>query len=309
MISVTPVLRVYVQASLSIPFIPEPSIEGQLDLLRLDAPVMARMRWEVNQSPEVCAVRLLADSKYNVTISSLNGRIFLVLKLVIFNPFGDNLEIELARIEVLSFDGISFSTGYKDLFSAQILPSIPLDANQCLVGGLGCTEMAPDRVFMPPPSSSVPGQGDTGRDYGSDKCPGQFVWELPVEPDIHLKAFVIGADIGDISDAEAPCEQRKAAVTMWQHVNGAWTEATRFRLVGGRTPGGKCMVTAVNRSAPNPLIPDVPPGDSFNTLPDSDPFQRFPFVPGMDKIRVAMAAAVGCTPLPLSFSPAMLRVF
>jgi hypothetical protein len=308
-LTISPVIRAYVDASLSIPFIPTPEIEGQLDLIRLDAPVQARLRWEVNQSPEVCAVRLLADSKYDVKLSSLNGRIFLVLKLIIPLLF-ETIEIDLARIEVVSFDGISFDTGWKNLFSAQVLPQIPLGANACLLGGMSCTEGDPDRVFMPPPDSSVPGQGDTSADYGRDSCPGQYIWDLPTDFIEHLMGFSITTTPGDIPASEAPCDQRKGAVTMWKHVNGVWSEITRYRLVGGTDSTGACIVTAVNRSAENPLMPGFDANSFVNTRPDSDPWQRIPFETGMDKIRVAMAAAVGdCTPLKLSFSPGRYQAF
>jgi hypothetical protein len=287
--TVSPMLRAYVTVGGFIGVGLELGVEGELDILRVDMPLDAKLNWSFDNSPEVCAATMDLDTGLKFRFSTLNGKLSLVARIDAFIG-----TIEIARWQILSFDGLVYDTPRVSL--VDIPMKIPLGS--CTIERTTCGTPPADLVItdLAPANTSVNQEVipvKTGYGTGRAQCTGQHITEIPAEGLAGAKTFigiVSAANLGGGTTWD--CLKEKGSATLLKTFDGTtWVADTFFEWEGiGADPvSGTCLTK--RRFDKNPA-----PG-TFG-----DPGERFVYTgleDGLKAVRLAVTATADCDELPL----------
>lgn len=283
--TVSPMLRAYATVGGYIGVGLQLGVEGQLDVLRIDMPVDASLNWAFDNSPEVCAATMDLNTGLKFRFSTLNGNLALVARIDAFVG-----TIELARWQILSFDGLVYETPRLPL--VDIPMKIPLGS--CTIERSSCGTPTPNLTITdlaPSGQEAIPVPAGYGA--GRAQCDGQYIIEIP-ESGL-TGAFTFIADVSADSFTRPPtwdCLKEKGSATFLTTTDGTTWTADSFFLwegTGSDSVTGACKTR--RRFEKNPA-----PG-TFG-----DPEERFIYshLPaGVKAARLAVTATADCDSLPL----------
>ena len=288
--TVAPMMRAYAIIAGYIGVGLQLGVEGQLDVLRVDIPLDAKLNWAQDNSPEVCKATIELDTGIKFRFSTLNGKLSLVARIDAFIG-----TIELARWQIMSFDGLVYQTPRVKLVDVPM--TIPLTG--CTIDRTSCGTPPADLVItdlaLAPGAlgSSVLLPVSAPYGGGHAQCDGQYIVELPAAGLVNAKSFVASVSAGTPGKPTWDCTKEKGSATFLKTFDGTtWVADTFFLWEGtGADPvSGTCLTR--RRFDKNPA-----PG-TFG-----DPGERYIYTSledGLKAVRLAVTATADCDELPLS---------
>lgn len=292
-LTLAPLVRVYITVNVALGLA---SVEGEADVIRVDMPFKGKAKWVDHLSPETCFSSADFSLTYQTIWSTLNGAIFVNLKIA--NPisryFGPK-EIVIAREEVFHWEGLRFDSGEVNLLPTLTIPVIRRNPADCQTGAGSCADKAvADKVvtgFMNQNqlfTATVP--------YGQPDCQSQFVYEVPVQgtgaQEIWLSTLWSDLDI----DTEAECADEKIFVDVFrQGADGAWERWDGYRILG-TWQNGHCRTRFEGGGKQSPT-------EGSNTL-IGFPWSWVDVSGGVQRVRAAVAGGTACEPRTLQLAVA-----
>ena len=298
--TVSPMLRAYAIIAGYVGVGLELGVEGQLDILRIDMPVDAGLNWAFDNSPEVCAATMDLNTGLKFRFSTLNGKLFLVARIDAFIG-----TIEIARWQILSFDGLVYETPRLPL--VDIPMKIPLGS--CTIERSSCGTPPANLVLSDlGPNDNRTVFVDTGYGAGRTTCENQYIVEIP-EPNLGGAAFTVIAKVGtnNVTMPTWDCAKEKGSATLLATTDGTtWTSEAFFLWEGTGTfdpRTGECITARHFEKNPAPGTfgdPDarfiywhLAPGLKVVRLPSRRPRTGEQLQPLALSVRPAVVAALG----------------
>jgi hypothetical protein len=311
-LTISPVERFYATVSVEVGALIVATIEGQIDILKLDNPVKTYLKWRLNESPEVCAAELDWKTTYQQKWSTLNGKVLVTLKIKISLPWGlGTIEEDLARKEIFSWDGLKLESPVVNLLDGQAPLPFKLDPNRCILGGNACATDAT-------PIHEIGGLKDSGdawwtapAPYGEKVCPGQAVVKVKAKDSdvgVDTQSLLVSAK-WDPSLANTNCSERRGRVAIWAQRNEGkagvsdapspfyrWEQVDVLTMQGVDI-GGVCVPQATH-------LKQLP--DSLKAAYGNQPWGYIPLDIAMPDNRITEVRLVGhatenCSEVPLLF--------
>ncbi len=290
-----PMFRIYAIVKASIGQGLRVTVDGRIDVLRVDAPARAGTKFLVNTSPNVCTATIQPTLDVKLKLSTLNGEVSLVIEVFAFAGY-----VELARWELFSWDGLSFDLPIKDFSS--LLPGlvIPLSQNSCLLDTEGCKTVAPSQALpanaLTPASPAVNFTVAPANYSNVDRaeCQGQFLIEIPgaklTGQNLQIQALWDSNEAAGNADL---CKKQRAVINVFGKAtpSSPWSDnviATRQLQGALNTATGLCEPTVIDFLTP----------DSDEPQDTVDIFLRPSRWAG--GLRIATLPARNCNALPLS---------
>jgi hypothetical protein len=267
-------------------------VEGDVDVLRIDAPVTVTDKFDKDSSPSVCAASINPTVDVKITLSTLNGQVF--IKVQVFAGIG---YVDLLSWQLFSWDGFHYDLPVAHAAFDGL--SFPLDPTQCLLDTASCETGAAAHLLAgsltpgtPAATLSIAAQDyfDTTR----DQCKGQYLLELT--PD-QLTGKVLR--IEGVWDPGAPatdangvniCDHQRANISVFGNDGSTWSRIDFRKLQGVANPGGTgCNVQVTEHGV----------GDG--TLPESQGTRVVFITPSKypGGVRIAELSSQTCNPVPL----------
>lgn len=289
--TVSPMLRAYVTVGGYVGVGLQLGVEGQLDVLRVDVPLDARLNWSFDNSPEVCAANINLDTGVKFRFSTLNGQLFLVMRVDAIVG-----TVELARWKILGFDGLVYETPRAKLVDVDM--KIPLPENVCTVERASCGGVAPDAVathFSEYTSEiGYAQQQFVTSDYNFPErstCQDHYVVEMPKAQLNGDYLSVYTRSEGRTPTDPVECPKLKGSATMLATTDGTtWTSEDYFQWEGYVTPEGTC--NTVKR------FPKHAPLAELTPFPD-DPVLTTKIDRSWKAVRIVAHSTLDCEPQPV----------
>jgi len=222
-VTLSPMFRVYITVFAGIDIvIAQIGLKGEADVIRVDMPFKAKLKWRDYMSPETCYSSADFDVTFQSIWSTLNGNLKVSVKAKLFG-----FDVDIVDEQIVSWTGLKFDTGEVNLLPTLHLPLMRHDAAECTFGGTSCFEKATARV------TNVPDNWTVAVPYTDPECPDQHVYEVDMQGrnlnEVWLRTVW---DINEIKD-QALCEDSLVRVFVYrQKADNSWDNFDQYEVTG-----------------------------------------------------------------------------
>jgi hypothetical protein len=273
-----PMVRAFISVFGGIDFGLKVGLEGEADLLRVDAPFSAKLKWHNRLNPQECAMAADFKATLRMDFTTLNGTLYVVAGIS-----ESLIPGAMYREELFSWEGITLFSEEINLLDLPFPDVLKYPDFLCQFGAQTCATQADPNLVLSDFETTHSGfELVQATDYGSSDCPGQYVVEIPVtnynEDGVWVQAKWRSSDV-----TPANCNDSYLRLDSWKLVNGAWVQIPAVNISGSLNAAGTCVQTASGAI--------LPPGESqlFN-----NPWHFIAKEPGMTKVRLAVTTEVSC---------------
>jgi hypothetical protein len=282
-------------------------LEGQVDLLRVDAPFNAKLKWHNRLNPDECAASADFKATLSMDFSTLNGTLNVVAGI------SDSLVPGLLyRHELFTWTGIHLTSDKEIDLIDQPIKVLKYPAALCTLGPKTCADTATANTVLSDFATTHTAVTTVNTtDYGQNACPGQYLVEVPLAgysaSDIWIRARW---QLEDVATADQ-CNDSHSRVDVWellQDPNDAdapaiWQLAYSFSAAGALTPDG-CVATASGAQLPDGQTQLF--NNPWSWLPRSCVSGRTCEAANagwtVTKVRLAIGSEIGCEPKHLTLT-------
>lgn len=221
-------------------------VTGEADMIRVDMPFKAKVKWRNYREPETCYSSADVGITYQTKWSTLNGN----LKVSVSAWVPIIGQVDIVDEEIVSWNGLEFDTGEVNLLPTWSLPLQTLPASQCTLGSRRCATHANADWSVPldlPANTIVPVP------HSNEECPKQFIAEVDMTgrnlDDLYLTRQWASGSVG----TKAECEDAIVNVAVFRKVNGQWEEEPfdSYRVTGAWDETfGVCQTVGAGKIGP-----------------------------------------------------------
>lgn len=276
-VTLSPMFRVYITIFAGVDVaIAKLGVEGEADLIRVDMPFKAKVKWRDYREPEACFSSADFNVTYQTVWSTLNGKISVTVSGRV--PLVG--EVKLVDYQVASWDGPTWDSGEINLLPTVQFPLQELPPAECRFGGTSCKERAaPDWTV-----NQVPDFQDI-TEYDNPECRDQYVIEVPISNSGSgaRDMYMFRQFLPDSITSAAECLDSQVEVRTYRKVNGNWEDAAPGYTVYGDWSDGACQALAAGYIA-----------DGQPNLDYAYPYSWFGIVPGTTEVRIVIAGGTEC---------------
>lgn len=217
-VTLAPMFRVYVTifAGLDI-VIARLGVTGEADIIRVDMPFKAKVKWRDYRTPETCYSSADVDVTFQSIWSTLNGN----LKVSVSAQVPIIGKVDIVDKKVVSWKGLEFDTGEVKLLPTWNIPLQRLPQGQCAFGAEACViEAAPQWNID---DDSLPAARSVAVPYSNPDCLDQYVTEIDMRGrDLDSIFFSRKWDTASIT-SEEECQDAMVQVFIYRQLdNGEW---------------------------------------------------------------------------------------
>jgi hypothetical protein len=272
-VTISPMFRVYITVFAGIDIvIAQIGLKGEADVIRVDMPFKAKLKWRDYLNPESCYSSADFDVTFQSIWSTLNGNLKVSVKAKLFG-----FSIDIVDEEIVSWKGLSFDTGETNLLPTLQLPLMQHKPEECDFAGNSCFEKATARV------TNVPDSWTEAVPYTNPECPNQHVYEVDMQGrnlnELWLRTLW---DISEINTQEL-CEDSVVRVTAFrQKADNSWDRFDSY-MVKGVWQAGACQTSSGGKISA-----------TENNTAIGFPWSWVDTSAGVKKVRVAVAGGSKC---------------
>jgi hypothetical protein len=222
-------------------------LKGSLTLAQIGVPLTGGLNWLVDRTPQNCEATLDGALTVGIKVTVLNGKISFVvtINLPIIGSF------DILSVPIVSFNGFDLINQSVPLatFSHNLFP---LDPTQCELGSITCANTAtPNSSFVDAfdiDTGLAPLNTTIGSTYGQAACEDQYLAEVDLTqaPFLNKNLFLFGGWSAALTEADQPCAQRQAVLTVFGLSGTTWTVFDEVNFVG-QIQGGTCQAVVQSR--------------------------------------------------------------
>lgn len=266
--------------------------EGHIDVVRIDAPVTVSEKFESDTSPSVCAATINPQVDLKLTLSTLNGEVYIKVQIFVGVGYADLLSWKL-----FTWDGFHYDLPIAHATFPGI--SVPLDSSSCLLDTQGCTtaaaqHLAPGLLTPSQPATTLQIPASSYFDTTRAECKGQYLLELE---NARLQGTTLR--IQGLWDPAAPatdangvniCDHQRARISVFGNDGTSWSRIDYRDLQGAATAGlAGCSAQVVDHGAGDGTVPGSQDTTAIFITPSKYP----------GGVRIAQLSAQTCNPVPL----------